>query len=233
MVFSKGSVPHILQASDLSEVFCTLSQNIPPLKTTKVTFVEKLGCFGRWRRVHFLSNLVPLKRGIFLHTFPGIRFSGTYSPLDLGANGGASHPIRPPFRSTQQHLGSWRSGPDGFNFFFEGGWWWGSGVWTHKYLFEKALIRGFKMPILTRYFFGNFGRPREKDVLCWYCICFFLRSDVPPRWSHSWLLHLETYAPSVTRPWTYVMVKKAAADHLCFFASKKKVIPKGLIFLVG
>ena len=116
-------------------------------------------------------------------------------------------------------LEKWSGRVQRFNFFFEGGRWW-TGVWTHKYLFEKALIKRVQNTNPHEVFWG-FWKTREKDLFWLILHLLCLRSDVPPRWLHSWLLHLETHAPSVTRPWTYVTVKKAVADYLCFFLYPK------------
>ena len=114
--FSSGKCPHILQASDLgSIVLCPCI----PLKT-KLTLVEKLGCFGRWSGFLFPFIAVPFEKGGYSSTRSRgtVLREKTYSPCwTLEPFSGGVSPMRPPLRSTQQHLGSWRSGPDGFNFF--------------------------------------------------------------------------------------------------------------------
>ena len=137
----------------------------PPENQTNICW--KIGCFGRWSG--FISGQKKWflwKGGYFPPHFPGGRFFRylfTIGPWSV--NGGRSHPIRPPFRWTQQHLGSWRSGPGSVSTSSRG-WpgWWGSGVWTHKYLFEKALIKRVQNFRSSRGILGILEDLWEKDV---------------------------------------------------------------------
>lgn len=115
--------------------------------------------------IHFRpKKVVPLKKGDIPPHFPGARFSGTYSPWDLGAviGGRLTHEATVSVNTTAPRLLEKWSGR--VQLLLRGWLVVRIGVWTHKYLFEKALIKRVQNTNPHEVFFLGFWKTREKDV---------------------------------------------------------------------